>query len=125
MRANYSVLLFAPRPLWIGCPRLSARRADGLGGRPRPSVELPITRRGRAVCDVSHVWHTPRACHGHSHERPRHARIPPLVSGVVLGLSVNVLGPRWIMLERWDRPNARSASAEAIDHRPTILADKA
>jgi len=44
---------------------------------------------------------------------------------VILGLSVDVLGPRWIMLERWDRPNARSASAEAIDHRPAILADEA
>jgi hypothetical protein len=44
---------------------------------------------------------------------------------VILGLSVYVLGPRWIMLERWDRPNARSASAEAIDHRPAILADEA
>jgi len=52
-------------------------------------------------------------------------RISPLVSGVILGLGVYVLGPRWIMLEGWDRPNARSASAEAIDHRPAILADEA
>jgi hypothetical protein len=43
---------------------------------------------------------------------------------VILGLSVYVLGPRWIMLQRWDRPNARGASAEAIDHRPAILADE-
>src|SRR5215470_519467 len=90
--------------------------------RPRPSVEHPITRRGRAVCDVSHVGHAPRARLGHPHERPRHARITPLVPRVVLGLGVHVLGPRWIMLERWDRPNARSASAEAVDHRPAILA---
>src|SRR5262245_27151215 len=93
--------------------------------RPRPSVDFPITRRGRAVCDVSHVWHAPRACHGHRHEWPRHARIPPLIRRVVLGLSVYVLGPRWIMLEGRDRPNARSASAEAVDHRPAILADEA
>src|SRR5262249_54923806 len=93
--------------------------------RPQPSVELPITRRGRAVCDVSHVWHAPRACHGHSHEWPRHARIAPLVSGVILGLSVYVLGPRCIVLKGRDRPNARGASAEAIDHRPAILADEA
>src|SRR5262245_60362598 len=99
------------------------RRADDLGGL--DSVEPPITRRGRAVCDVSHVWHAPRACQGHPHEGPRHARIPPLVRGVVLGLSVDVLGPRRIMLKRWDRPNARSASAEAIDYRPAILADEA
>src|SRR5262249_47490979 len=95
------------------------------GRRPRPSVEPPITRRGRAVCGISHVWHAPRACHGHPHEWPRHTGIAPLVSCVILGLSVYVLWPRWIMLERWDRPNARSASAEAIDHRPTILADEA
>jgi hypothetical protein len=44
---------------------------------------------------------------------------------VILGLGVYVFGPRWIMLKRWDRPNARSASAEAIDHRPAILADEA
>src|SRR5262245_48880371 len=43
---------------------------------------------------------------------------------MILGLSVYVLGPRRIMLERWDRPNARSASAETIDHRP-VLADEA
>jgi len=44
---------------------------------------------------------------------------------VVLGLGVDVLGPRCIMLERWDRPNARGASAEAKDHRPAILANEA
>src|SRR5262245_55360069 len=91
----------------------------------RPSVELPIPWRGRAVCDVSHVWHAPRACHGHPHEWSRHTGVAPLVPRVILGLSVDVLGPRWIMLERWDRPNARSTSAEAINHRPAILADEA
>jgi hypothetical protein len=77
--------------------------ARGRRRRPPSSVELPITRRGRTVCGVSHVWHAPRACHGHPHERPRHAGITPLVPRVVLGLGVDVLGPRRIVLERWDR----------------------
>src|SRR5262245_39840255 len=118
----------APSKLGLAALKPALGVAGSLRGlrrrRSRPSVEFPVTRRGRAVCDVSHVWHA-RACHGHSHERPRHARIPPLISGVILGLSVNVLGPRWIMLERWDRPNARGARAEAVDHRPAILADEA
>ena len=76
--------------------------------RPRPSVELPIIRHGRAEWGVSHVWHATRACHGHPHERPRHARIAPLVACVILGLGVDVLGPRRIMLEGRDRPYARS-----------------
>src|SRR5262245_35077243 len=89
------------------------------------SVEPPITRRGRTACDVSHVWHAPRACHGHPHERPRHAGIPPLVSGVIFGLGVDVLGPRRIMLEGRDRPNAASVCAEAVDHGLPVLSDEA
>ena len=46
-----------------------------------------------------------------------------LVPRVVLGLGVDVLGPRRIVLERWDRSDARSMGAEAVDHGPTILAD--
>src|SRR5262252_9180428 len=95
------------------------------GRRPRPSVELPVTRRGRAVCDVSHVWHAPRACHGHSHERPRHTGVTPLISGVILGLCVDILWPRRIVLEGWNRPNAVSVCAEAVDHGLPVLTDKA
>jgi hypothetical protein len=92
-------------------------------GVAQPSVELPIIRRGRAECGVSHVWHAPYARHGHRHERPRHARISPLVRRVILGLCVDVLGPRGIVLEGRDRSNARSVCAEAVDHGPAILAD--
>ena len=100
----------------------ATRRANGVC-RTRPSVELPITRRGRAECGVSYIWRTPRACRRHSHEWARHARIAPLVRGVVLGLGVDIFGPRRIVLEGWDRSNARSVRAEAVDHGPAILAD--
>ena len=63
------------------------------------------------------------ACHGHPHERPRHARITPLISSVIFGLSIDIFGPRRIVLEGRDRPNARSMCAEAVDHGPAILAD--
>ena len=69
----------------------SPGRADGVC-RPGPLVELPIIRCGRAECGVSDVWHAPRACRGHPHKRPRHARISPLVRHVVLGFGVDVLG---------------------------------
>src|SRR5262245_26580188 len=94
-------------------------------GHSTESVDLPITRWGRPVCGVSRVWHAPRACYGHRNERSRHARIAPLVCRVVLGLGVHVLGPRWIVLERWDRADAVSVCAETVDHGPAILADQA
>src|SRR5262245_14644115 len=118
----------APRKLGLAALKPALGVAGSLRGlrrrRSRPSVEFPVTRRGRAVCDVSHVWHA-RACHGHSHERPRHARIPPLISGVILGLSVNVLGPRRIVLKGRDRSNAVSVGAEAVDHGLPVLSDEA
>jgi hypothetical protein len=75
--------------------------------RPRASEELPIIRRGRAECGISHDWHA-SACHGHPHKRPRHARIAPLVGRVILGLGIDVLGPRGIVLEGRDRSDARN-----------------
>jgi hypothetical protein len=64
------------------------RRADDLGGHP---VELPITRRGRTICGVSHFWHA-GACRGHPHEGSGHARITPRIHGVIFGLGIDVLG---------------------------------
>src|SRR4029450_5520566 len=93
--------------------------------RPRPSVELPVTRRGRSVCGLSRVWPPPRPGPGHPHEWPRHARVAPLVTAMIFGLGVDVLGPRRIVLERWDRSDAVSVCAEAVDHGPAILADQA
>ena len=58
-----------------------------------------------------------------AHKRPRHARIAPLVGRVILGLGIDVLGPRGIVLEGWDRSDARNVCAEAEDHGPAILAD--
>src|SRR5438034_2931802 len=89
---------------------LEFKRRGALTG---PSVELPVTRRGRTVCGVSHVWHAPRACHGHPHERARHARVAPLVRGVILGLGIDVLGPGRIVLEGRDRSNAVAETAGA------------
>src|SRR5262245_1741131 len=43
---------------------------------------------------------------------------------MVLGLGVDVLGPRGIVLEGRDRSNARSVRAEAVDHGLPILADE-
>src|SRR5215467_3049524 len=48
-----------------------------------------------------------------------------LARGVILGLSVYVLGPGWIVLEGWNRPNAVSVCAEAVDHGLPVLTDKA
>ena len=62
---------------------------------------------------------------GPPHKRPRHARIAPLVGGVVLGLGVNIFRPRGIVLEGRDRADARRVCAEAVDHGPAILADQA
>src|SRR5262249_24976292 len=93
----------------------------GIGAE--PSVEPPIPRRGRTVSGVSYVWHAFRACHGHPHERARHTGVAPFICSVILGLCINVLWPRRIVLEGWDRPNAVSVRAEAVDHGPAILAD--
>jgi hypothetical protein len=42
---------------------------------------------------------------------------------VILGLSIDILGPRRIVLKGWDRSNTVSMVAEAVDHGPAILAD--
>ena len=44
---------------------------------------------------------------------------------MILGLSVDILGSRRIVLERWDCSDAVSVCAEAVDHGPAILADQA
>ena len=92
--------------------------------RPRPSVELPIIRCGRAECGVSHVWHAPRACHGHRHERPAHRGIPSIVSTMILTFSIHVLHSSPIMLKRRNCSNACRASAKEIDHWQPILANE-
>src|SRR5262245_40896051 len=43
---------------------------------------------------------------------------------MVLGLGVDVLGPRGIVLEGRDRSNARSVRAEAVDHGLPVLSDE-
>src|SRR6478672_13829721 len=40
-------------------------------------------------------------------------------------LSIDILGPRRIVLEGWDRPNAVSVCAAAVDHGLPVLSDKA
>jgi hypothetical protein len=72
-----------PNGAWPRRPTVTARHGDEMIGG-ESSVQPPIIRRGKAVGDVSHVWHAPRACRGHPHERAGHARIPPLVGGVIL-----------------------------------------
>src|SRR5262245_32353811 len=93
--------------------------------RPPPSVERPIPRHGRAEWGIPHVWHTPRARYGHWYERPRHARIAPLISCMILGLSIDILGPRRIVLQGRDCSNAMRVCAEAVDHGLPVLSDKA
>jgi hypothetical protein len=44
---------------------------------------------------------------------------------VILGLSIDILGPRRIVLESRDRPNAVSVCAEAVDHGLPVLSDEA
>src|SRR5258705_6836848 len=102
-----------------------SRLINELPSRLTASVELPIPWRGRAEWGVSHVSHAPRACHGHRHERPRHARIAPFVTAMIFGLGVDVLGPRRIMLKSRDRSNAVSVCAEAVDHGLRVLSDEA
>jgi len=68
----------------------------------------------RSPAQGSQVWHTPRACRGHPHKRPRHARISPLIGRVILGLGVHVPGPRRIVLEGRDRSDARSVDVAVI-----------
>jgi hypothetical protein len=105
---------------WPRRPTVTARHGDEVIGA-EPSVQPPISRRGRTVGGVSHVWHAPCACRGHPHERARHARIAPLVRGVIFGLGVHVLRSRRVVLEGWDRSNAVNVCAEAVDHSlPTI-----
>jgi hypothetical protein len=79
-----------------------------------PSVKLPITRHGRAVWGVSHVWHATGAWHRHPHQWSRHARIAPLVTCVILGLGVHILGSRRIMLEGRDRSTLQTCRGSAM-----------
>src|SRR5690606_1176892 len=55
--------------------------------------------------------------------RTRHARISPLIRGMILALGVNVFRPVLVVLQRRDGADRILARIEAVEHRPVVFPD--